>query len=157
MNMDYIKGNLLTVMVSTLAVIITVIVELPLLLLAFLVWLGSFLLDACYTYLNRQYIQQYELNILVRRSKDIELAFIKVAIIESVMITAIGMVFDAVAVANAITVTIGTSRITASAEETTTAYSASFILFASIHVMAFARSYIFIKKREEGRGRRVSE
>lgn len=127
--MNYIKGNLLTILVSALVVVMTVIINLPL-LFAFLIYLSSFLLDACHTYLKRQYVKQYELNIVVRRSKDIELAFFKVAIIESVMIIGIGMVFALLTTVDSIS------------------YSITFMLFASIHVMAFVRSYLFLRGRK---------
>jgi hypothetical protein len=128
-------------MVSAIAVVMTVIVELPL-SLAFLVWLGSFLLDSCYTYLNRQYIQRYELNMIVRRSKRILLGFIKVAMIESAMIILFGMVFWVMGYGytNNTNADIGI-------DTNTIAYSTSFMLFSSIHVMAFVRSYLFLHRK----------
>lgn len=141
-NVNYIKGNLLTVLVSALAVAIAVVItDLPL-LFAFLIWLSSFLLDATFTYLKRQYVRQYELNIVVRRSKDIELAFIKVAIIESVMIIGIGMVFGL------LTTTAADSSF---GFGSLFGYSISLILFASIHVMAFVRSYLFLRNSSKRR------
>lgn len=152
--MDYIKGNLLTVMVSAIAVVMTVIVELPL-PLAFLVWLGSFLLDSCYTYLNRQYIQRYELNMIVRRSKRILLGFIKVAIIESAMIILFGMVFEAMAMTTTISSDMGYGEVGTYGlgngygyrYSSSIGYSLSFMLFSSIHVMAFVRSYLFLSRK----------
>jgi len=144
----YIKGNLLTILVSALTVIITIILHIDT-LIAFLIWLSAFMLDAFYTYLNREYVREYELNMIVRRSGSIELAFIKVAIIESLMIIGMGMVFESMT-SDSGNGGYGSSSIAIG-------YSLSLILFASIHVMAFVRSYLFIKSKEErkeGKGRK---
>lgn len=146
-------------MVSAIAVIIATILQIDT-LVAFLIWLCSFMLDASYTYLNRKYVQQYELNILVRRSSSggsIELAFIKVAIIESAMIIGIGMVFEAIAMTTTIDMgygEVGTyglgngyGLVNGYRYSSSIGYSLSFMLFSSIHVTAFVRSYLFLSRK----------
>ena len=150
--MNYVKGNLLTILVGVIATIVAFMLQIDS-KIAFLIWLSAFMLDASYTYLNRKYIH-YELNIIVRRSKDIELAFIKVAIVESVMIIGAGMVFEAMVTSSDCTIramasgSVYTNTINGviGCSDFSIGYALSFMLFASIHIMAFVRSYLFIKR-----------
>ncbi|MEM1971650.1 MAG: hypothetical protein QXM92_04275, partial [Candidatus Anstonellales archaeon] len=80
----YVKGNLITLLLSAIAVVLTVMLNLSI-ELAFMVWLSSFLLDSSYTFHKRKYLN-YELNILVRRSNNIVVAFVKVVIVEFALI-----------------------------------------------------------------------
>ncbi|MEM2857170.1 MAG: hypothetical protein QW416_08730 [Candidatus Nitrosocaldaceae archaeon] len=127
-NSSYVKGNLLTLLLSAIAVIIAVAAVIRISIeQAFMIWLSSFLLDASYTFHKRKYLQEYELNILVRRGKNIVLAFVKVVIVEFIMIVLLSLLLFLLTFED-------------------NAVSAMFVFFAVIHVMAFARSYEFMKR-----------
>ncbi|MEM3092726.1 MAG: hypothetical protein QXI92_03395 [Candidatus Nitrosocaldus sp.] len=134
--MDYVKGNLLTLFFAVIAILIAVILQVQV-EIAFMLWLSSFLLDASYTFHKRKLLKQYELNILVRRGKNLVLAFVKVVFIEFVMIGLLTIV-----------VTLWFADSTASASSSSV-LSIFLIFFAVIHVMAFARSYKYMKKLEK--------
>ncbi|MEM2857207.1 MAG: hypothetical protein QW416_08920 [Candidatus Nitrosocaldaceae archaeon] len=121
----YVKGNLLTLLLSTIAVVLTVILNLSI-ELAFMIWLSSFLLDASYTFYKRKYLN-YELNILVRRSNNIVVAFVKVVIVEFALIALLSLLLFLLTLED-------------------TAVSAIFVLFAVVHILAFVRSYLFMKR-----------
>ncbi|MEM1971387.1 MAG: hypothetical protein QXM92_02875 [Candidatus Anstonellales archaeon] len=136
--MDYVKGNLLTLFFAVIAILIAVILQAQV-EIAFMLWLSSFLLDASYTFHKRKLLKQYELNILVRRGKNLVLAFVKVVFIEFVMIGLLTIV---------VTLWFADSSSTASASSSSV-LSIFLIFFAVIHVMAFARSYKYMKKLEK--------
>ncbi|MEM4323955.1 MAG: hypothetical protein QXO37_08885 [Candidatus Nitrosocaldaceae archaeon] len=127
---SYVKGNLITLLLSAIAVILTVMLNLSSIELAFMIWLSSFLLDASYTFYKRKYLNQYELNILVRRSNNIVVAFVKVVIVEFALIALLSIVLFFLTLED-------------------TAVFAMFIFFAVVHVMAFVRSYKYMKKLEK--------
>lgn len=134
--MNYVKGNLLTLLSASIAVTLAVIMQLNV-WLAFLIWLSAFMLDASYTFHKRKYLE-YEMNIMVRRSKDKNLvqAFVKVVMVEFAMIAFLYIVL----------LLMDNNAVSISAS-----LSAIFILFAVIHTLAFVRSYEFMKKRMNNR------
>lgn len=121
--MCWVRDNLLTILFACITVVIlTVFIPIQV-EIAYLIWFIAFMLDATYTFLNRRYVKMYELNMIVRRSKDIVTAFIKVLCIEYAIIYMLSLfLLDSSGLA------------------------LLFILFAVIHTSAFIRSYLFINK-----------
>ena len=63
----FVKANIVTVITTITAIITAFLLQIPI-EVALTLWLSTFLIDAIYTYKNREYIN-YELNYVVRYSK----------------------------------------------------------------------------------------
>jgi len=126
------KANLLTVITALIVVTITVIVQIPL-ELALPIWLSAFIADVIYTYKNRKLIG-YELNYLVRYSKALYntllVGFLLVFIIEVILLLILSVTMSMFS-------------------DLPSTFAVFCIFFATLHISAFIRSYIFVKKRNK--------
>lgn len=120
--MNYVKGNILTLITCLIAIAIAIIVQLSV-VIAYLLWLAAFMLDASYTFHNRKNLK-YEQNVIVKRSRNIVKGFLYVVFIEFAI-----MIFLSMLLSSDISI------------------SVIFVLFAVIHLLAFIRSYCFVKSK----------
>ena len=127
----FVKANLITIVSALVAITIALTIRIPL-ELALSIWLSAFIIDAIYTYKNRKYIG-YELNYLIRYSKafynTLLFGFLLVFVIEIVLLLIISVMLTYMNQTYLV--------------DTVTVFSMFFVV---LHISAFIRSYMFIKK-----------